>query len=147
MSAPVLRVVQSRHAVRERLADLGLRAMPRFEDVGRQADQTVDRLRGRPSRPSWLRPLLAVGILGAMVAIAGMAMSASRRASRRWNEEDALDQLDRISEPLSSSVDGRASRDLTGMAGLGSVGSAGFVGAAHAGPDMTGLDDQQAEVF
>jgi hypothetical protein len=132
MTAPALRIVPTVDDIRDRIGDLPRMTMPRLEEVGRQADATVDRLRGRPARPSWLRPLLVVGVIGVVVAIAAMALSWTRGRPGRWTNDDAIDRLDRMSEPAGTAA------DLPAMGGFGSPSLTTTGGVS--------LDDHGAEV-
>ena len=118
MTAPALRIVPNVDDIRDRIGDLPRMSMPRLEEVGRQADATVDRLRGRPARPSWLRPLLVIGLIGIASAFAAMAMSWTRSRPGRWTNDDAIDRLDRMSEP--GSPDGGPAADMPAIGGFGS---------------------------
>ncbi len=127
MTAPALRLVTSIEEVRDRLPDIPRVALPSFQDVGRQADATVGRLRGRPARPSWRRPLLIlVGAVGLMAAIAAMAMTRTRNRPRRWSDEDAPD---RMTESLGSNSGLGGPSDPVGLHGIASPGLA-VAGAA-----------------
>ena len=134
MTAPALRVVPTVDDIRDRLGDLSRMAMPRLEEVGRQADATVDRLRGRPARPSWLRPLLVIGVFGVVAAIAATAMSWTRGRAGRLSDEDAIDRLDRMSE--SGSQDGGTAQPAMGGFGSPSLTTTGGIS----------FDDHEVEV-
>ncbi len=128
MNAPALRLVPSVDEVRDRLPDMPHVNLPSFQDVGRQADATVDRLRGRPARPGWLVPLLVVGVVGVVAAIAATAMTWARRRPR-WIDDD-VDGPDGIGQPIGSDpgLDGDPS-------GLGTFGSPGLT-AFDGGPSV-----------
>lgn len=101
MTAPTLRAVEpSMDRLRARLPDLARMDLPSLEVLGRRADGTVDRLRGRPRRPAW--PWLRIGIgvvVGLVAVVTAVALSTwSRRGSAPWSD-DALDGLDRAREP------------------------------------------------
>jgi hypothetical protein len=136
MTAPALRIVPNVDDIRDRIGDLPRMTMPRLEEVGRQADATVDRLRGRPARPSWLRPLLVIGVIGVVAALAAMAMSWTRSRAGRWTNDDAIDRFDRLSEPVSP--DGGTSADQPAMGGFGSPSLTTTGGVS--------FDDHEAEV-
>jgi hypothetical protein len=121
MTAPALRLVPTVDEVRDRLPDMPHVNLPSFQDVGRQADATVGRLRGRPARPGWLRPLLVVGVVGVLVAIAATAMTWARHRPRRWIDDD-VDGLTVIGEPIGVNPD--LGGDPSGLGGFGSPGLA-----------------------
>lgn len=78
----------------DRLSDLA-------ERLGHQAEAAVDRVRGRPRRPgpSWL---LRAGLLVVLAVVAGvMAMTwvRTRGSTSRADALEALEGLDRMSEP------------------------------------------------
>ena len=121
MNAPALRLVPTVDEVRDHLPDMPHVNLPSFQDVGRQADATVGRLRGRPARPSWLRPLLVVGVIGVLAAIAATAMTWARNRPRRWIDDDA-DGLTVIGEPIGVNPD--LDVDPSGLGAFGSPGLA-----------------------
>jgi len=136
MTASALRSVPTVDDIRDRIGDLPRMTLPRLEEVGRQADETVDRLRGRPVRPAWFRPVLVIGVLGIMAAIAAMAMSWGRSRAGRWNNDDAIDSLDRMSEP--GSPNGSIGSETPAMGGFGSPSLTTTGGVT--------FDDREAEV-
>jgi hypothetical protein len=136
MTSPALRIVPTVDDIRDRMGDLPRIPIPRLEDIGRQADETVDRLRGRPARPFWLRPVLVIGFLGVIAAIGAVAMSWSRGRSGRWADEDAIDRLDRISE--SGGQDGSPSMDSSAIGG--------FTAPSLTSSGGVAMDDREAEV-
>lgn len=144
MTAPALRMVPSMDDVRDRVDDIRDRVtalpmtLPRFEEVGRQADMTVDRLRGRPARPFWFKPLLVIGVVGIVAALAAMATSWSRSRASRLMDDDALDQLDRMSEP---SAPGHETGSADTMGSPAGFGTATFIETS-----TIGLDDQQVDL-
>jgi hypothetical protein len=100
----MLRAVEpARDALLDRLPDPSQMDLPSLELLGRRADETVDRWRGRPRRPGWLWLLGGAVIVGLAIAAASMAMSWSRNRGEPA-DPDALEGLDRISE--ASSLDG-----------------------------------------
>jgi hypothetical protein len=118
MTASALRSVPTVDDIRDRLGDLPRMSLPRLEDFGRQADETVDRLRGRPVRPVWFRSVLVIGVLGVMAVIAAMAMSWTRSRTARLTNDDAIDRLDRMSEP--GRLNGGLNHDAPAMGGFAS---------------------------
>ena len=145
MTAPALRLVpfmddvrDRADEVRDRVASVSHMEMPRFQDVGRQAGETVDRLLGRPARPFWFKPLLVIGVVGVMAAIAAMAVSWTRGRPGRLMDEDAIDQMDRMSESLTPALDVTSGDPISGMAPFGS--------ATIVETGITSLNDQQADV-
>jgi hypothetical protein len=115
--------------VRDRVASVPHMSMPRLQEVGRQADQTVDRFLGRPARRSWLKPLLVIGVLGVMAAVAAMAMSWSRNRPSRLTDEDAIDEM---------ALDVTSGESMPGMAG--------FATATVVETGTIGLSDELADV-
>jgi hypothetical protein len=103
-AASMLRAVEpARDALLDRLPDPSQMDLPSLELLGRRADETVDRWRGRPRRPGWLWLLAGAVIVGLAIAAASMAMSWSRNRSEP-DDTDALEGLDRMSE--AGSLDG-----------------------------------------
>jgi hypothetical protein len=103
-AASMLRAVEpARDALLDRLPDPSQMDLPSLELLGRRADQTVDRWRGRPRRPGWLWLLGGAVIVGLAIAAASMAMSWSRNRGEP-DDTGALEGLDRMSE--SGSLDG-----------------------------------------
>ncbi|TAK00915.1 MAG: hypothetical protein EPO36_06920 [Chloroflexota bacterium] len=126
MTASLLRAVEpTRDALLERLPDPAHMDLPSLELLGRRADETVDRLRGRERRPPWAWLLGALAIAGIAVVTASVVMSWTRQGAGHVRDE-APDELDRMSEPGSvGALDGPdlgASADLpvarSGMTGL-----------------------------
>lgn len=145
MTAPALRIVPSMDDVRDRVDDVRdlvasvpHMTMPRLQDVGRQADETVDRLLGRPARPFWFKPVLVIGVVGVMAAIAAMAVSWTRGRPGRLMDEDAIDQMDQLSDPLVPALDQTAGDPISGLAPFGS--------STVVETGITSLNDQQADV-
>jgi hypothetical protein len=100
----MLRAVEpARDALLDRLPDPSQMDLPSLELLGRRADETVDRWRGRPRRPGWLWLLGGAVIVGLAIAAASMAMSWSRNRGEP-DDPDALAGMDRMSE--AGSLDG-----------------------------------------
>lgn len=145
MTAPALRIIPSMDDVRDRVEDVRDRvtalqqtALPRFEEVRRQADITVDRLRGRPVRPFWFKPLIVIGAAGLLAALVAMVTSWSRNRASRLMDDDALDHLDRMSEPPASGLEARSVDAVDDVAGFGT--------ATTIETRAIGLDGQQADI-
>jgi len=103
-AASMLRAVEpARDALVDRLPDPSQMNLPSLELLGRRADESVDRWRGRPRRPGWLWLLGGAVIVGLAIAAASVAMSWSRSHGEPA-DEDALEGLDRMSE--AGSLDG-----------------------------------------
>jgi hypothetical protein len=103
-AASMLRAVEpARDALLDRLPDPSQLDLPSLELLGRRADETVERWRGRPRRPGWLWLLGGAVIVGLAIAAASMAMSWSRNRGEPA-DTDTLEALDRMSE--AGSLDG-----------------------------------------
>jgi hypothetical protein len=103
-AATMLRAVEpARDALLDRLPDPSQVDLPSLELLGRRADETVDRWRGRPRRPGWLWLLGGAVIVGLAIAAASMAMSWSRNRGEPA-DTDALEDLDGMNE--AGSLDG-----------------------------------------
>jgi hypothetical protein len=117
-AASMLRVVEpARDVLLDRLPDASQIDLPSLELLGRRADETVDRWRGRPQRPGWLWLLGGAVIVALAIAAASMAMSWSRNRGVPV-DEGALEGLDRMS--ASGSLNGPdlgAGTDLPPMRG------------------------------
>ena len=97
-AASMLRAVEpARDALLDRLPDPSQMDLPSLELLGRRADETVDRWRGRPRRPGWLWLLGGAVMVGLAIAAASMAMSWSRNRAEPA-DPDALEGLDRTRE-------------------------------------------------
>jgi hypothetical protein len=71
------------------LSDVDI-SLPRMEEIGRTADQTVDRLLGRSRAPAWPRVLAAVGLI-AVLGLLVAWMTWGRRPGWGPAPEDQLD--------------------------------------------------------
>ena len=130
MTAPALRIIPFMDDVRDHVDDVRDRvttmpnvALPRFQEVGRQADQTLDRVLGRPARSSRFKPLLVIGVVGIIATLTAMAMSWTRGRAGRLAAAD---------------IDAAAGDPMSGLAGSGT--------ATIFETDRIGLGDQQADV-
>lgn len=104
MTASMLRAVEpARDALLDRLPDPSQMDLPSLERLGRRADETVDRWRGRPRRTDWMWILGAAVFVGLAIAAASLAMGWSRGRGKP-GDDDGLEHLDRMSE--SGSLDG-----------------------------------------
>jgi len=104
MTASMLRAVEpARDALLDRLPDPSQVGLPSLDVLGRHADETVDRWRGRPRRPGWMWLLGAVVIAGLAIAAASLAMTWSRSRGEPGHD-DAIEHLDEMSG--SGSLDG-----------------------------------------
>jgi hypothetical protein len=112
-SQSVLRAIEpARDSLLDRLPDPSHMDLPKLELLGRRADETVDRWRGRPRRPIWAWVLAAIAITGIAIAAASVVMSWNRNRGEPWRD-DALEGSDRISETGSlAGPDLGASADL-----------------------------------
>jgi hypothetical protein len=116
----MLRAVEpARDAILDRLPDPSQMDLPSLEVLGRRADETVDRLRGRPRRPGWAWLLGAVVIAGIALVTASVLMSWSRNRAEPAHD-DALEDFDRMSESGSlGGPDLGAAADLPVVRGKG----------------------------
>lgn len=116
-AASMLRAVEpARDALLDRLPDPSQMDLPSLELLGRRADETVDRLRGRPRRPGWLWLLGGAMIVGLAIAAASMVMSWSRNHGEPV-DDDALEGLDRMSAGSLDGPDLGAATDLPPVRG------------------------------
>ncbi|MBI2780896.1 MAG: hypothetical protein HYX55_03735 [Chloroflexi bacterium] len=67
--------------LKQRFPDLSAIDLPKMEEVGRTADQTIDKLLGRSRSPMWPWVALVVGLLSVVGAIAAYAMWMRQPAS------------------------------------------------------------------
>ena len=140
MSAPALPTTQTLDAVRDRLVEVGGRILPRAEEVEGRASAAADQMERRPSRSSWLRPVLLIGMVTAIaiVAVAWMAVSMSWKGFRARAAGDAPGEFDRMGASVKQADDGLLDRERAHAAAFG-------VAAGHeVGPSI--LDDHDAEV-
>lgn len=137
MTGSILRAVEpARDALVERLPDPPRLNLSVIRDLGREADETVDEVRGHRRRPvlGWL--VGAAIVLGLTAAVAAMAMSWSR-ARGRHSMPDAVEGLDQMSEP--GSLDGPdlgAAADMPPTRGKGT----GLTAAAESALDYDPID-------
>lgn len=106
MTAAMLRAVEpARDTVLDRLPDPARVVLPSLELLGRRADETVDRLRGRSRRPAWGRWLIGAAAIGGIVlVVASVALTWTRSSRGEPDGDDALG-LD-----LGSAADPRVTR-------------------------------------
>ena len=103
-SASVLRAIEpTKVALLDRLPNPSQIELPSLELLGRRADETVDRLRGRPRRPGWAWIIGALVITGVAIAAASVVMSRNRNRAESWRD-DAAEGADRTG--ASGSLDG-----------------------------------------
>lgn len=79
--------------LKQRFPDLSGIELPKMEEVGRTADQTIDKLLGRSKSPVWPWVALVVAVMSVVGAIAGYVM---------W-----------MRQPMSASKDSAATTDST----------------------------------
>lgn len=60
--------------LKQRFPDLSAIDLPKMEEVGRTADQTIDKLLGRSKAPVWPWVAVVVGLLSVLGAIAAYVM-------------------------------------------------------------------------
>jgi hypothetical protein len=104
MTAALLRVVEpATDALIDRLPSPSLMELPSLESLGRRADETVGRLRGRPRRPAWTWLLGVVAIMGIALVAASVVMTWTRNRGEP-DHDDAFEGLDQMS--AAGSLDG-----------------------------------------
>jgi hypothetical protein len=122
--------------LRKHLPNLAEVEIPKMEDLGRQADETIDRLRGRSRTPSWPWWAWIATALGVMAIVGGIAYLMTWRRSSSWSAsttdpwtEDALSSMNSAGN---GGMGGTLSRDPYGSSESGTYGSTGMAG------DVTG---------
>lgn len=113
--------------LRKHLPNLAEVEIPKMQDLGRQADETIDRLRGRSRTPSWPWWAWIATALGVMAIVGGIAYLMTWRRSSSWSASTT----DPWTEDALSSMDGGTSgsgamggRDPYGSHASGTYGSA-----------------------
>ncbi len=94
MTGSMLRAVEpARDALLDRLPDPSRVDLPSLQVLGRRADETVDRWRGRPRRRGWTWLVGAAVIAAVALLTASVVMSWSRgRGELRDDGAEGLDQ-------------------------------------------------------
>jgi hypothetical protein len=122
--------------LRKHLPNLAEVEIPKMEDLGRQADETIDRLRGRSRAPSWPWWAWLATALGVMAIVGGIAYLMTWRRSSTWSAsttdpwtEDALSSM---GSGGSSGLGTTGGHDPYGSNASGTYGSATSV-------DVTGV--------
>lgn len=90
-------LMDARDSLLDHLPDPAKIDLPSLERLGRRADETVDRARGRSRRPLWAWVLGAVVVGGIALVATSLVMTWNRNRTETWRD-DALDGLDRMSE-------------------------------------------------
>lgn len=91
--------------LKQRFPDLSAIELPTMEEVGRTADQTIDKLLGRSKAPVWPWVAVVVGLLSVVGAIAAYIMWMRQPMTNRVNSNDSTDSTYSSSTeaPLTSS--------------------------------------------